>query len=70
MSFKKKIFKFSFSQKILAFIGYVYILLVGYTSKIQIKNSELPEKLWREKKPFILAFWHGQLNDDRTCMEK
>ena len=61
MSFKKKIFKFSFSQKILAFIGYVYILLVGYTSKIQIKNSELPEKLWRERKPFILAFWHGQL---------
>ena len=61
MSFKKKIFKFSFSQKILAFIGYLYILFVGYTSKIQIKNSYLPEKLWREEKPFILAFWHGQL---------
>jgi len=61
MSFKKKIFKFTFSQKILAFIGYLYILIVGYTSRIQIKNSELPEKLWRENKPFILAFWHGQL---------
>ena len=61
MSFKKKIFKFSISQKILAFIGYVYILFVCYTSKIQIINSELPEKLWRENKPFILAFWHGQL---------
>ena len=61
MSFKKKIFKFSIFQKILAFIGYLYILLVCYTSKIQIINSELPEKLWRENKPFILAFWHGQL---------
>ena len=61
MSFKKKIFKFSISQKILAFIGYLYILFVCYTSKIQIVNSELPEKLWRENKPFILAFWHGQL---------
>ena len=61
MNFKKKIFKFSSSQKILAFIGYLYILFVCYTSKIQIKNSELPEKMWREKKPFILAFWHGQL---------
>ena len=61
MSFKKKIFKFSISQKILAFIGYLYILFVCYTSKIQIINSELPEKLWRENKPFILAFWHGQL---------
>ena len=27
----------------------------------RIINSELPEKLWRENKPFILAFWHGQL---------
>ncbi len=61
MSFKKKIFKFSISQKILAFIGYLYILFVCYTSKIQIINSKLPEKLWRENKPFILAFWHGQL---------
>jgi len=61
MSFKKKIFKFSISQKILAFIGYLYISFVCYTSKIQIINSELPEKLWRENKPFILAFWHGQL---------
>ncbi len=61
MSFKKKFFKFSISQKILAFIGYLYILFVCYTSKIQIINSELPEKLWRENKPFILAFWHGQL---------
>ena len=61
MSFKKKIFKFSISQKILAFVGYIYILFVCYTSKIQIINSELPEKLWRENKPFILAFWHGQL---------
>ena len=61
MSFKKRIFKFSLSQKILAFISYIYILFVCYTSKIQIKNSELPEKLWREKKPFILALWHGQL---------
>ena len=61
MSFKKKIFKFSISQKILAFVGYLYILFVCYTSKIQIINSELPEKLWRENKPFILAFWHGQL---------
>ena len=61
MNFKKKIFKFTISQKILAFIGYLYILLVGYTSNIQIKNSDLPEKMWIKKQPFILAFWHSQL---------
>ena len=61
MSFKKKIIKFTISQKILAFIGYMYILFVCYTSKIQIKNSKIIEKMWEDKKPFILAFWHSQL---------
>ncbi len=61
MNFKKKIFKFSFTQKLLAYIGYLYILLVGITSKIEIINEEFSKKMWEEKKPFILAFWHGQL---------
>ena len=61
MSFKKKIFKFTLSQKILAFFGYLYILFVCYTSQIHIKNSKLPQQMWNEKKPFILAFWHSQL---------
>ncbi len=61
MSFKKKLFKFSITQKILAYIGYLYILLVGLTSKIEIINDEFSNKMWRERKPFILAFWHGQL---------
>ena len=60
MSFKKKFLNFLYLKKF-CFIGYLYILFVCYTSKIQIINSELPEKLWRENKPFILAFWHGQL---------
>ena len=61
MSFKKKIFKFSITQKFLAYLGYIYILFVGITSKIEIINEEFSNKMWRDKKPFILAFWHGQL---------
>ena len=61
MSFKKKIFKFSIVQKILAYLGYLYILIVGLTSKIYIQNDQLPNMMWRDKKPFIMAFWHGQL---------
>ena len=61
MSFKKKLFKFSIIQKFLAYIGYFYILFVGITSKIEIINDEFANKMWKEKKPFILAFWHGQL---------
>ena len=61
MIFKKKIFKYSLTQKILAYLGYIYILLVGLTSKIDIKNDKFSNKMWNEKKPFILAFWHSQL---------
>tara|TARA_B100001769_G_C22026309_1_gene551516 strand:- start:407 stop:1078 length:672 start_codon:yes stop_codon:yes gene_type:complete len=61
MSFKKKIFKFTFTQKILAYLGYLYILFVGITSRIEISNEEFSNYMWKEEKPFILAFWHSQL---------
>ena len=61
MSFKKKIFKISLVQKILAYLGYLYIFFVGITSKIEIKNEYFPNKMYEENKPFILAFWHSQL---------
>ncbi len=61
MSFKKKLFKFSLVQKILAYLGYLYILIVFFTSNINVENNKLPQKFWNQKKPFILAFWHSQL---------
>tara|TARA_Y100001970_G_C14219979_1_gene852049 strand:- start:139 stop:810 length:672 start_codon:yes stop_codon:yes gene_type:complete len=61
MSFKKKIFKFSITQRVLAYFGYLYILFVGITSNIDIKNGDFSNKMLKEKKPFILAFWHSQL---------
>jgi len=57
----KKIFKYSLSQKFLAYIGYIYILFVCITSKIKIKNDQLSKKMLLNKEPFILAFWHSQL---------
>ena len=57
----KKIFKYSLSQKFLAYIGYIYILFVCRTSKIKIKNDQLSKKMLLNKEPFILAFWHSQL---------
>ena len=61
MSFRKKLFKFSITQRFLAFVGYVYILIVGITSRIEIKNGDYSNEMLSEKKPFILAFWHSQL---------
>ena len=39
MNFKKKIIKFSIIQKFLAYVGYLYILFVGATSKIDINSN-------------------------------
>ncbi len=61
MKLKKKFFKIIFIQKFLAFIGSLFIKTVAVTSEIKIKNSENIEDLWKNNKPFILAFWHGQL---------
>ncbi len=61
MNFKKKIFKLSIIQKFLAYLGYIYILFVGMTSKINIKNQDISNKMINERKPFILAFWHSHL---------
>ena len=61
MNFKKKIFKNSFFQNIFSFLAYIYILVVIYSSKIIIINSKNVEDLWKNKSPFILAFWHSQL---------
>ncbi len=61
MKFRKKILKLVLVQKFLAFVGSLFIKSVALTSEIKIKNSDNIENLWKNKKPFILAFWHGQL---------
>ncbi len=38
-----------------------YIRLVWATGRWEIKNAATPERFWRERKPFIIAFWHGRL---------
>ena len=61
MTLKKKILKNFITQKLLALLGVVYILVVKITSKIYFKNMSIPKKYWANTKPFILVFWHSQL---------
>ena len=61
MTIKKKIIKNLLAQHCLAFFAAIYIKLVRTTSVILEKNIESPEFYWKNKKPFILAFWHNQL---------
>lgn len=61
MSIRKKLLKHFIVQQLLAFIAFIYILFVKVTSNIKYENIDSPKKYWQNKKPFILAFWHGQL---------
>ena len=61
MSIRKKLLKHFIIQQLLAFIAFIYIVFVKITSNIKYENIDSPTKYWKNKKPFILAFWHGQL---------
>lgn len=47
-------------RKILPYIGFAYLQMVGKTSKISIVNDIEFEELERTGKNFIYAFWHGR----------
>ena len=38
-----------------------YIRLAWATGRWEVRNANLAERYWRERKPFIIAFWHGRL---------
>ena len=61
MSIKKKLVKNSLIQNFLALITALYIYFIRMTSNIKYENMHVPEFYWKNNKPFILAFWHGQL---------
>ena len=49
-----------FFDKILVWLGFFYIWLVGRTSKVVVKNSTEYDELEKNKKPVIYAVWHGR----------
>jgi len=57
----KRFLKNKLIQHILATLVASYIAFVRLTSRIYKINYSIPESFWKNKKPFILAFWHSQL---------
>ena len=39
----------------------LYIRVVWATGRWEIRNNAVPDRFWREGKPFVIAFWHGRL---------
>lgn len=38
-----------------------YIRLIRWTGPWRLEGAHIPEALWNEGKPFIVAFWHGRI---------
>lgn len=57
----KRVLRHNAVRIILCWIGAWYIRLVWSTGSWIIENDSLPKRMWAEKKPFIMAFWHGHL---------
>lgn len=61
MQIKKKLFRSSIVQIILAFICSLYLRVVYRTSIWKKVGFEIPETYLKNNKPFITCFWHGRL---------
>ena len=48
------------SNWLVSIVGYIFIWLIGFTSRIKVINNGIIENLKKEKKNFIYAFWHGR----------
>ena len=47
-----------------------YIRLVHATTRWSVRGGEIPGRLWTERRPFILAFWHGRLLMMPYCWDR
>lgn len=49
------------AQRLACWLGAWYLRLVFLTSRFATEGDEAARRMWRERKPFILCFWHGRL---------
>ena len=57
----KRFLKSDGLRVVLCWLGAQYIRFVHATGRWTRVGEEIPQRLWDEKRPFILAFWHGRL---------
>lgn len=57
----KRVFKLAVVRAAACWLISLYIRLVRVTGKWEVRDGHIPEKLWNDGKPFILALWHGRL---------
>jgi lysophospholipid acyltransferase (LPLAT)-like uncharacterized protein len=61
MSITKRVVRSDPGRRFLCWLVACYIRLVWWTSRWQTFGGERPAPFWAQRRPFILAFWHGRL---------
>lgn len=61
MSVAKKLLSYSVVQSAICRLVYIYIRFVFLTNRHQTIGYDHVETLINDKKPFIVAFWHGRI---------
>jgi len=57
----KRILTSNAIQTVVCWIASVYFRLVYTTGRWRVIRGDIPTAFWDQRKPFILAFWHGRL---------
>lgn len=61
MKLHKKVMKSALVRAVLCRVGASYMRLVHATNRWTIVGGHIPERLWRQNRPFIVVFWHGRM---------
>ncbi len=61
MSLLKSALRTDIVRRGLCVLAALYVRVVRAASRWRVEGGAIPEALWRQRKPFILAFWHGRL---------
>lgn len=57
-------------RAVACWLGAQYIRLVWLTGRWRVENDALPRQMWADGRPFILAFWHGNLMMMTQCWDR
>jgi lysophospholipid acyltransferase (LPLAT)-like uncharacterized protein len=61
MASARRLLENSAIQAFICWCAASYIRLVWITGRWQVENTETLDRLIRDRKPFIICFWHGRL---------
>lgn len=70
MSLVKRLTRGARVRRALCRLGAWYITLVHATGRWRVVGGAAPARLWAEKTPFILCFWHGRLLMMPYCWDR